>query len=251
MKTSFYFLLWIAVYPLLGLLNNSFVNENSFVVAFVVVIGVSWLLRRLMPRTLIYESAAQRLPLLEDIYQDKTEVFAQQVWRDAIIETVTAIYLIVSTFAVGYFAMSGSGESWIAVAIFALIAYGAMVRSASLFKARNEIESNPTQEECAAVAHELYQVDYAAYAEQRSQTSYEDMLPERPRMFKLFAVVSLVVACVVALVGLWFVVEAVMAFTLGAGTGVLAYAGIYILYGSLAVYYGVKDTFSCVRLLKK
>ncbi len=32
MKTSFYFVLWILIYPILGLLNNSFINENSFVV---------------------------------------------------------------------------------------------------------------------------------------------------------------------------------------------------------------------------
>lgn len=30
MKTSFYFVVWILIYPLLGLIDNQFVNRNSF-----------------------------------------------------------------------------------------------------------------------------------------------------------------------------------------------------------------------------
>ena len=30
MKTSFYFVLWILIYPILGLFNNDFINNLSF-----------------------------------------------------------------------------------------------------------------------------------------------------------------------------------------------------------------------------
>ena len=30
MKTSFYFVVWIVIYPLLGLLHNEFIYNNSF-----------------------------------------------------------------------------------------------------------------------------------------------------------------------------------------------------------------------------
>ncbi len=52
MKTSFYFVLWILVYPILGLLNNSFINENTFVLALALVWGLSWLLNQAIPKTL-------------------------------------------------------------------------------------------------------------------------------------------------------------------------------------------------------
>ncbi len=41
MKTSFYFVVWILIYPLLGLLHNSFIDNNSFLVALAAVWGLS------------------------------------------------------------------------------------------------------------------------------------------------------------------------------------------------------------------
>lgn len=52
MKTSFYFVLWILIYPILGLFNNTVINDNAFIVALAVVWGFSWLLNRIMPETL-------------------------------------------------------------------------------------------------------------------------------------------------------------------------------------------------------
>lgn len=59
MKTSFYFVLWIMIYPILGLFNNSFIDNNAFVVALVAVWGLSWLLNQVMPKTLTYERVTQ------------------------------------------------------------------------------------------------------------------------------------------------------------------------------------------------
>ena len=39
MKTSFYFVLWILIYPILGLFNNSFIDNSAFIVAFAIVLG--------------------------------------------------------------------------------------------------------------------------------------------------------------------------------------------------------------------
>lgn len=39
MKTSFYFVLWILIYPILGLFNNSFIDNNAFIVALAIVWG--------------------------------------------------------------------------------------------------------------------------------------------------------------------------------------------------------------------
>lgn len=55
MKTSFYFVLWILIYPILGLFHSSFIDNNSYIVALAIVLGLSWILNRLMPTTLSYE----------------------------------------------------------------------------------------------------------------------------------------------------------------------------------------------------
>lgn len=62
MKTSFYFVIWILIYPLLGLLNIDFINNNSFIIALAVVWGLSWLLNRLIPNILLYEYALRTAP---------------------------------------------------------------------------------------------------------------------------------------------------------------------------------------------
>ena len=75
MKTSFYFVLWILIYPILGLLNISFINNNTFVVALAAVWGISWLLNQTMSKTHTYERASQIAPILEDVYTCNVESF--------------------------------------------------------------------------------------------------------------------------------------------------------------------------------
>ena len=73
MKTSFYFVLWILIYPILGLLNNSFIDNNAFIVALAVVWGVSWLLNRIMPNTLTYERALNVAPISQCVRHDSVK----------------------------------------------------------------------------------------------------------------------------------------------------------------------------------
>lgn len=96
MKTSFYFVLWIIIYPILGLLNNSFINQNSFIIALVIVWGLSWSLNKIMPKTLTYERASQIAPLLEEVYTGDVADFKKRVTRDMWIESVTSVYFIIT-----------------------------------------------------------------------------------------------------------------------------------------------------------
>ena len=100
MKTSFYFVLWILIYPILGLLNNSFIDNNAFIVALVVVWGLSWLLNRIMPNTMTYEHALNVAPILEDVYTGNVASFSKRLSKEATIELVTAIYFIVTTIVI-------------------------------------------------------------------------------------------------------------------------------------------------------
>lgn len=247
MKTSFYFVLWIFIYPLLGLINNSFIDNNSFFVAIAVVWGVSWLLNRLMPETLTYERMSEEVPILENVYTGNVSAFGKRLSRETMIETVTAIYFLVTTFVIGMAVFKYGINDWFALVVFAFFTYGAISRATNLNKARVSLKENPLPEQCMEIADETYKLDYASYYEARQNTTYEQMLPPRPRLFKAFLIFSIVLASIAILMGFFFIATAIITMLdeLSVTTEVLA--GMYFLYGSLASYFGIKDFTSIIQ----
>lgn len=247
MKTSFYFVLWILIYPILGLFNNSFIDNNAFIVALAIVWGLSWLLNRMMPDTLTYERASQVAPILEDVYTGNVSSFKKRLIREANIETVTAIYFIVTTIVIALAIFKAGVNDWIALVIFGFFSYGAISRSISLIQAKATLKSNPTPEQCMEIADETYKLDYASYYDAHNGTSYQDMLPPKPRYFKAFRVFSVVIAAIASLLGLLYIILGVLIMISQTTVEAGAVAGMYFLYGSLAAYFGVKDFVSCLH----
>lgn len=247
MKTSFYFVLWILIYPILGLFNNSFIDNNAFIVALAIVWGLSWLLNRMMPDTLTYERVSQVAPILEDVYTGNVASFKKRLVRESNIETVTAIYFIVTTIVIALAIFKAGVTDWIALVIFGFFTYGAISRSISLMRAKATLKSNPTPEQCMEIADETYKLDYASYYDAHNGVSYQDMLPANPKYFTAFKILSVVIAAIASLLGLLYIILGVLIMlsqtTLEAG----AIAGMYFLYGSLAAYFGVKDFVSCLH----
>ncbi|MDE6345456.1 MAG: hypothetical protein K2L55_02150 [Muribaculaceae bacterium] len=255
MKTSFYFVVWILIYPLLGLIDNQFVNRNSFLVALAAVWGLSMLLNRLMPSTLSYERHTQAAPILEDIFTSNVAAFGRRLRRDAVIETVTAVYLCLSTVAIMYLVFKLNVDGWMMLGIFAVITYGAIVRCVNLIKAKIALKSDPTRELCMEIARKNYMLDYESYHNARSTMSYEEMMSaHRPRHFNIFQIVSLLFAVASILLGLYYIVDGLSYIPylsdtnlkLGLGSVVI----IAFLYGSLAISFGVKDTISLINALR-
>lgn len=242
MKTSFYFVLWIMIYPILGLFNNSFIDNNAFVVALVAVWGLSWLLNQVMPKTLTYEHISQIYAILEDAYNGNVASLGKRLTRESIIEFVTAIYFIVTTILICVAVFVVGINDWIELIVFGLFTFGAIYRAITLIKAKSSLYANPTGEQCVEIANETYKLDYPSYYEQRKETNYESMLPARPKHFKVFQIFSIVIASIAALLGLFYIVDAISLIMIGSnsiGTG--AFAGMCFLYGSLATYFGIKD----------
>lgn len=247
MKTSFYFVLWILIYPILGLFNNSFIDNNAFIVALAIVWGLSWLLNRMMPDTLTYERALQIAPILEDVYTGNVLFFRKRLVRDCNIETVTAIYFVVTTVVIALAIFKAGVNDWIALLIFGFFTYGAISRSISLLRAKATLKSNPTSEQCMEIADETYKLDYASYYDARNGASYQDMLPPRPKYFMAFKVISIIIAVIAALLGLLYIILGVLIMLSQTNLEAGAVAGMYFLYGSLAAYFGVKDSVSCLH----
>ena len=251
MKTSFYFVLWILIYPVLGLLNNDFVNNNAFFVALVAVWGLSWLLNRVMPKTLTYEHASQIAPILEDVYTGNVNSFSKRLSSDTLIEIVTTIYFSITTLVVAMTIFIVGVNDWVALIVFGFFTIGAVSRSIKLGKAKAALHSNPTAEECMEIATDVYQLNYASYYEAHNGVAYADMLPPKPRYFKGFQIFSLVVAGIAAILGLLYIIFGVVIMFSGRSIEVGALAGMYFLYGSLATYFGVKDIITIAKSFKK
>lgn len=251
MKTSFYFFLWIIIYPLLGLLHNQWVYQNSFIVALFFVWVLSWILNKNMPETLRYEKVSEIASMLEEVYSGNVKAFMQRLTRSVTVEFITAIYLGVAFVFVLFSMVRGSADDWIALMIFGFFAFGAISRAVKLNQVHQRIKHNPTPEECAAVVEETYRVDYGGYFQNRVHTSAEAMLPPQPRHFKAFQVFSLIIAIICALFGLFYLIMSIIMLSENKSAEAISGGIMYFLYGSLAAYFGIKDTVSCVNFFKR
>ena len=250
MKTSFYFVLWILIYPILGLLNNSFIDNNAFIVALAVVWGLSLLLNRIMPNTLTYERAINIAPILEDVYTGNVDSFSKRLSKEATIELVTVIYFIVTTIVIAIAIFKAEMNDWIALLIFGFFTFGAISRSTRLIKAKTNLKNNPNPEQCMEIAEETYKLDYASYYEACNGVDYSHMMPEKPKHFKIFQVCSTIISAICILLGAAYIISGVILF-FGQPIEVQTIAGMYFLYGTLATYFGIKDFISGVSSRKQ
>jgi hypothetical protein len=250
MKTSFYFVIWIIIYPILGLFNNAYIAENSFIVALAVVWGLSWLLNRLMPDTLHYERAIDVAPVLEDVCTGNLAAFIKRLRTATRIETILSIYFLVTTAVIAHAVFSAGVNDWIALIVFAFFTFGSISRAIKLRKALTSVRATPTIEHCAEIADEIYGVDCALYREGRQSLDYNQMLPLRPRYFKLFQIISIIIAGVCSVLGLLYIIMGASIMFRSISLEADAVGSMYLLYGSLAAYFGIKDFLTTLRALR-
>lgn len=249
MKTSFYFVLWILIYPVLGMFHSSALQNNAFLVALIVVFGISWLLNKLMPETIIYEGIGRVAPILEDVYTDNVASFKKRLGRTAALESVTALYFSVTT-AVLLMLMFSGVRDFLGLVIFGLFAFSAVKNSVTLVGAYFSLKSDPTPDRTVEIVEDVYHLDYTSYYNKRIAGDYEQMLPPRPRCYKVFQVVSILFALASFVLGLIYMVKAVNYLTVS-GVEVRAIGSMYMLYGSLAMLFGAKDMFSSWNTMKR
>lgn len=241
MKTSFYFVVWILIYPILELINSNTIHNNSFIVAFAVVLGLSWLIKRLIPATLTYNRVSQIAPLLENVYTGNVKSLYKRLLQDMTIEIVCAVYFSITTvFIIFSFVKSGIND-WIALLVFGYFTFTSVYRCVNMLKAKTALKSHPTSELCIHIAENIYGLNYDAYRESHVGRTYEEMLGFRPKYYKVFQVFSTIIAVVAILLGLLYIVDGMIVVVFDRSLEMGAFAGMYLLYGSLATYFGIKD----------
>lgn len=252
MKTSFYFFLWIIIYPLLGLLHSPAIDRNAFIVALAVVWGVSWFINRNMPLTLRYERIADRISILEDVFSGNVRAFRRRISRTVTLDFITAVYLGVGfIFVLFSMARGGDANDWFALLIFGFFAFATISRAVRLNKVTTRLHHNPTPQECAAVVDDVYHLNYADYYNGRLHASPEAMLPPRPRHFTAFEVFSALIAVACALLGIYYLVSSLIMLTAGHNPEAISGGIMYFLYGSLAAYFGIRDAMTCIAYLRR
>ena len=147
--------------------------------------------------------------------------------------------------------VKGSADDWIALLIFGFFAFGAITRAFRLNQVNNRLKYKPTPEECAAVVGEIYRVDYAGYYNARTVSSAEAMLPPQPPHFKGFQVFSLLIAVVCGLLGLFYLIMSIILMAVNKGPEAISGGIMYFLYGSLATYFGIKDSADCIAYFRR
>lgn len=251
MKTSFYFVFWITIYPILGLLNIDFVNRHAFAIALLCVIGINLLIKRLMPNVLKYNAFASTAPIYEDIYTGNVASFKKRFRRDMLLELAGALYFAVMICVIIFGVPNGGMNELVSLIIFAIISVSAFIRCADFISGFFKLKSNPTGDECEVAAMKAYKLDYAAYYEQRKEMTYAEIFPPRPTSYKAFIILSIILAVLSTIFGIFFCWSAIEWIIIGTTMlrGVLAIASILLLYGSLALYYGIKDLISCINAI--
>lgn len=239
MKISFYVVLGVLIYSMFGLFNNEFVNNHAFFITFIMLWGLSWGFIRFMPKTLTYEQALWKNPILEDIYTENVSSFSKRLSLDTFLEIITAIYFCIAI-SVIYIAVGIS--DWGALIIFAFFTIRKISLSIKFVKAQADLYSNPSKEECMKIATDIYHLDYPSYYEAHNGVTYTDMFPPKPRFFKSFQCFSLIIAICATTLGIFFLVSAMSIILNEPLITKGAFAGMRFLYASLAIYFGIKDT---------
>ena len=251
MKTSFYFVIWILIYPLLGLLNIDFINNNSFIFALAAVWGLSLLIKQLIPDILLYAHALQTAPLLEDVYTCNISSFSNRLSRDTAINIIFTIYLIVTTIIIGFAVFTLGINDWIALIVFLFFTVTSVISSIKLINANNRLKNDPSKEQCQQIVDETYDLDYTSYYDAHTGKTYSEMLPYRPKYFSTFQIVSIIFAAIATILGIVYLVIGTLNIWFSDYIELKAVGIMTFLYGSLATYFGVKDLFSTTKNINK
>lgn len=245
MKVSFYFMLWILIYPALDLLSIQLVTDNSFVIALIVIYAISWATGRYMTDINAYEKIVHHAPILEDVHNTDVVSLRKRIKKDFIVDLIIAIYLIVTIVFLILLMVSGVSYDWFAMIVFAFFTYGSITQAYLQVKALKQLKENASQEQCENVVGYVYNLDYSAYKSDREQFSYKKIITYRPVHYKAYMIISAIIAVICILLGITHICLASNIFYYSSDATAASAATMILLYGALATKFGIKDIMDC------
>lgn len=252
MKTSFYFVIWILVYPFLRIFNNPFINNNSFIIAFIGVWILAYFINKSIPQIIIYDRRIKGIPMLEEIYTGNIRLFENRLNRDAIIQGITAVYFLLSTALIIIMMVIYHSMDWIALLIFIFLTLSVSQRAFVFVRSCKKLKSNPSSQTGIDIAKEIYNLSYISYYDRRQRMSYAAMFMPIPRHYGVFRIFSMCMALICMLLGIASVIMSIFSLIGNQYYHLGDFASsIIILYGALAVYYGISDFITSLQSVPK
>lgn len=241
MKTSFYFFLWFIVYYLIGLTGSPLLIQNDFFVALILVFFISRLDSKLFYKEAQYQANLNRAYIFEIFYSNNAEKMGKTIRQRFLGQTVWAIYCILTV--AGLLALHNTDV--VAYVIFGFFGVMLMIASSKLFSQYRAIKDNglPSFEDSQ------YSDDvesYKQYCDIRSQYPASELLPHAPSLSKWVNITSIIFAIACIGGGLFY-----LFLILFEVSHINILFSAMLIWSVLAVYFGVKDLISSIRILQK
>lgn len=239
MKTSFYFFLWFIVYYLIGLTGFPALVNNSFVVALVLVYLISRLNAKLFAQDIAYQANLNKWYIFEIFYSNEPRKLTRILRNRVIGETVWALYCILTVFGL----LLIGARDFLVLGIFGFLGVISMVASSRNFNRMRDINENGLPPFDRSPYAPL-SPEYIAYREARAAYTAEQLRPQAPAISKWVNIMSIVFAALCSLIGLLYMV------LLTGSLGNMQILDVtFLIYGVLAIYFGIKDLVTSIRAL--
>lgn len=245
MKTSFYFVMWIMIYPILELTGVPFLQENSFFVAmFVVMFGVPYLTRKIFEKDLIYYQQKHTIDHLETIYSNNVAKLKKELMLNIVLNCVVFIYFV--SYVVGLLVLQVPDAllQYIVFGVLSILAGSWIVKNAGKYMRLKDVkcfDENSIDEVLPVDAQPIYE----QYKAQRATASYQQICDTLGKGGKALKITSIVfsIACILLGIGLIYLWLPIFFADINGEFIIMA----MVVYASMAIYYGITDLIQSIR----
>lgn len=212
MKTSFYFVIWVALVMVLFIYNlDDHIDNKS--VTFIVIFFIPCLyplINKLFFRTFKYAKTLEAAPILDAVFTGNINTFHHQLKHDFKLELISMAYMIIFSFSVSIIAIDSKIPIAIAITVGILISCFTISRVFTLKKAFSQLKNNPTPEQCREIVEKVYKLDYDAYCNSRNNGNA--VPTSHPLSYNIYRGISIICAVVTSLIGCIFILAGLTIF---------------------------------------
>jgi hypothetical protein len=232
MKTSFYFVLWQLVWLLAILLDIPFLNKYGLFFAFIVVFFIGCIIKKLLKNQIEYQQMFEQALIMEMAYNNDYKRYKRQSFLYMLIQTAIFGYMLMTFIAL--FTVYSD------VLLIDYILWGILTILSGL-SSLWYIKSYMSKRKVGQIIldHDL-QGAYQSYASERAVHSFEEILQPQPKHYQAMCIMNYLFAMFCITIGLLTIIifysyrnDIIL------GSGIVQVS--MVIYGLLAVYFGVKD----------
>lgn len=251
MKTSFYFVLWTILQFIFLQIDSAFINyyiswniaRYQFEITSAIAFCIYWIISHgcFSQNFFLYEKKLLRAKKLE--HQGETIVNNDKMWLPYIFNVMVIAYFTMSSIFIAWtlyhaHVVSWWGRiDWIGLVIYVLFSCRIIFQHINRMNSLKYKDSIPPVEKLTAT-DKVHIMDFIDHVKS-----------SMPRNFKLTQKLNIMFSILSLLLGGAIGVAAIYLFSTHNENRVIGVASIFYLYGSLVIYYGVKDLYSSKQSL--